>query len=65
MEGALDRLTTLLGAAHVKSGADVSDDYSHDEALTAALAAPDVVVARRPAAEVAAVLQIAARPECR
>lgn len=51
-------LADIVGAAHVITGADLSDDYGHDEALTVQAQLPEAVV--RPAAtgEVAAVLAL-------
>ena len=54
-----EQLVAVVGAAHVTSGADISDDYSHDESLTGEPVRPDVVVRPATTAEVAAVLQIA------
>jgi len=53
------RLTEVLGDAHVLTGDSISDDYAHDEALTAEWHAPDVVVRPSSASEVAAVVRIA------
>jgi glycolate oxidase len=53
-------LAEQLGADRVASGDDVSDDYSHDEALTATPVRPEVVVRPRSTGEVAAVVRIAA-----
>ena len=59
MEGAIDRLTTLLGPARVISGPAVSEDDWHDESLTAHWHAPDVVVLPHSATEVADIIRIA------
>ncbi|HVC04331.1 MAG TPA: FAD-linked oxidase C-terminal domain-containing protein [Candidatus Acidoferrales bacterium] len=59
MEGAIDRLTTLLGPARVISGAAVSEDDWHDESLTAHWHAPEVVVLPHSATEVADIIRIA------
>ncbi len=50
----------MLGAADVLTGDAISDDFTHDEALTATWHAPDVVVRPSTAADVAAVVGIAA-----
>jgi glycolate oxidase len=55
-----DRLVELLGAQQVAAGDAISDDYSHDEALTAEHHAPDVVVWPRSTDDVSAVVRIAA-----
>lgn len=55
----VEQLVAVVGGAHVTSGADVGDDYSHDEALTGAHVRPDVVVRPATTAEVAAVLRLA------
>ncbi len=54
------RLTEALGSRHVLVGDAISDDFAHDEALTAAWHRPDVVVRPSSAEEVAAVVRIAA-----
>jgi glycolate oxidase len=59
MDGALDKLTTLLGPARVLTGADVSEDDWHDESLHAQWHAPDVVVLPHSATEVADIIRIA------
>ena len=43
----LEEMTRIVGAGHLASGDDISDDYHHDECLTAEGARPDAVV--RPA----------------
>ncbi|MEY2434077.1 MAG: glycolate oxidase [Acidimicrobiaceae bacterium] len=53
-------MTEVVGAPHVLSGDAISDDYAHDEALSAAPHLPDVVVRPSSASEVAAVVRIAA-----
>src|SRR4051794_10966886 len=55
----IDRLTEVLGAANVLVGDAISDDFTHDEALSAEPHAPDVVVRPSSAAEVAAILRLA------
>jgi len=52
-------LLDVFGAANVLAGDAISDDYTHDEALTAAPHAPDVVVRPSSADEVAALVRIA------
>ncbi|OLF16550.1 FAD-binding oxidoreductase [Actinophytocola xanthii] len=54
------RLAEIVGAGHVLSGDAVGEDYTHDEALTAAPTRPAHVVRPETAAEVAAVLTLAA-----
>jgi glycolate oxidase len=54
------RLTEALGAPHVLVGEAISEDYAHDEALSAEWHVPDVVVRPSSAAEVAAIVRIAA-----
>jgi len=51
-----EALADLVGAEHVVAGADISEDYSHDESLHAHWHAPEVVVRPGSADEVAAVL---------
>jgi glycolate oxidase len=50
-------LVDIVGPTHVVSGDDISDDYAHDEALTATWQRPDVVVRPGSADEVAALLR--------
>src|SRR3984957_2277405 len=59
MPGAVDKLAALLGPARVLTGADVSEDDSHDESLVAHWHAPDAVVLPHSAAEVAEIITIA------
>ncbi len=59
MEGAVDRLTALLGPARVLSGPDITEDDWHDESLSAHWYAPDVVVLPHSATEVADIIRIA------
>ncbi|MFI5287535.1 MAG: FAD-binding oxidoreductase, partial [Candidatus Dormibacteria bacterium] len=59
MVSAVDKLTALLGPARVLSGADVSEDDSHDESLVALWHAPDVVALPHSSAEVAEIITIA------
>jgi glycolate oxidase len=60
---AMTDLATLLGKVvgddHVATGAAMSDDYSHDEALTAAHCRPAAVVRPGNTAEVAAIVEAA------
>src|SRR3954469_10192333 len=56
----IERLIEVVGASNVLVGDAISDDFTHDEALTAAWHAPDVVVRPSSAAEVASVVHIAA-----
>ena len=60
MTDLLDRLTEVLDSQHVLIGEAISDDYTHDEALTAAWHRPDVVVRPSSAEDVAAIVRIAA-----
>jgi glycolate oxidase len=53
------RLAEIVGAEHVLTGEAISDDYAHDEALTAEAVTPAFVVRPSTAAEVAAVLTLA------
>lgn len=49
----------LLGEANVLTGADVSDDYAHDEALPVPAVLPAVVLKPESAQQVAALLKLA------
>jgi glycolate oxidase len=53
------RLVEIVGAEHVLAGATASEDYAHDEALTAEPVLPAFVVRPSSTAEVAAVLRAA------
>jgi glycolate oxidase len=53
-------LAEVVGVRHVLSGAAVSDDYSHDEALTATPVMPLCVVRPATANEVAAIVRLCA-----
>ncbi|SDC59019.1 FAD-binding oxidoreductase [Actinokineospora iranica] len=53
------RLAEIVGAGHVRAGADVSADYAHDESLGAEPVLPAFVVTPSSAAEVAEVLKAA------
>lgn len=53
-------LADIVGAEHVRGGDAVSDDDTHDEALTATPVRPDWVVHPATTAEVAAVVALAA-----
>ena len=59
MAGISERLVELLGAEAVLSGAAISDDYGHDEALGAEPHLPDVVVRPASAQDVAPVVRLA------
>ena len=54
-----DALAGVVGLANVQQGAEISDDYGHDEALTATPVRPDIVVRPATTAEVAEVLRLA------
>ncbi len=53
-------LAELVGAQHVVSGDQISDDYAHDEALTATPVMPMCVVRPKSAGEVAAIVNACA-----
>ena len=53
------RLAERVGAEQVLVGDAISDDYAHDEALTATPHRPDVVVRPRSTADVVAVIELA------
>src|SRR5690349_21300484 len=55
----VERLIEGLGPSNVLVGDAISDDYTHDEALSAEPHAPDVVVRPASAADVAAVVRLA------
>jgi glycolate oxidase len=55
-----ERLAEQLGSEQVLTGDAISDDYGHDEALTAAHRLPDVVVRPRRTDDVVAVVKLAA-----
>jgi glycolate oxidase len=55
----VEHLSALIGSTHVVAGPSASDDYSHDEALTATAARPDVVVLPGSTDDVAAILRFA------
>jgi glycolate oxidase len=59
MPDALDKLRALLGPVRVLTGADISEDDSHDESLVAHWHAPDVLVLPHSADEVAEIIAIA------
>jgi glycolate oxidase len=59
MADLLERLGEIVGPANVITGDAVSDDYAHDEALTAEWHAPDFLVRPSSAAEVTAVVRLA------
>jgi len=52
-------LAEIVGPDHVVAGDDVSDDYSHDESLTAVPALPAAVVKPSATAEVSEILRLA------
>ena len=54
------QLEEIVGAGHVLTGDAISDDYAHDEALTAEPVKPAHVVRPGSADEVAAILRLAA-----
>ena len=56
----LVRLVGVLERARVRSGDAIGEDYGHDEALTAQPHRPDAVVLPRTAAEVSAIIKLAA-----
>ncbi|MGW5052397.1 FAD-binding oxidoreductase [Actinokineospora sp. NPDC004072] len=53
------RLAEIVGAAHVRDGADAAEDYAKDEGLTSVATRPAFVVTPAGAAEVAEVLKLA------
>jgi glycolate oxidase len=55
-----ERLVDLLGAERVLVGDAISDDYAHDEALTASPHLPDVVALPSTTDDVAAIVRLAA-----
>src|SRR5579862_9113397 len=59
MLGAVAKLAALLGPARVLTGADISEDDSHDESLVAHWHPPEAVVLPHSAAEVAEIIRIA------
>jgi glycolate oxidase len=61
MADVYERLVELLGQDVVFTGDAISDDYSHDEALTATHVLPDVLVRPRSAGDVASVVGVAAK----
>jgi glycolate oxidase len=56
MSDLFEALEGICGAANVELGESASDDYQHDECLTAEWSTPEVVVRPGNAAEVAAVM---------
>jgi glycolate oxidase len=54
-----ERLGSLLGPGGVLTGDAISEDYAHDEALSARPCLPEVVVRPETTAEVAAVIRLA------
>jgi glycolate oxidase len=59
MSDVVERLTDVLGAGEVLTGDAITDDYTHDEALTVAAERPACVVRPRTTADVAAILRLA------
>ncbi len=59
-EGLVDAVTAAVGAENVRAGAAVSEDHSHDEALTAEWRAPDLVVLPTSTEHVSTILRLAA-----
>src|SRR6266568_2756261 len=60
MSDLLEELATIVGAGNVLTGDGISDDYGHDEALTAPARRPAYVVRPAGSYEVAAVVKLAA-----
>jgi glycolate oxidase len=60
MSDIVEALTDIVGAAAITTGAQISDDYTHDEALTAVPQQPLAVVQPGTTAEVARVVEVAA-----
>jgi glycolate oxidase len=52
-------LASVVGSANVLEGDAITDEYGHDEALTATAVRPDAVVRPASTAEVAAVIEVA------
>jgi len=59
MSDIAERLAEAIGEIHVLTGSAISDDYTHDEALTATAAQPDIVVRPGSTADVSAILALA------
>ena len=59
-EGLLDALAAAVGGENLRTGADINEDHSHDEALTVGWRMPDAVVLPTTTAQVADVLRLAA-----
>jgi glycolate oxidase len=57
--GAIERLATVVGPEHVRTGDAIKDDYGHDEALTAEPQRPLAVVSPASTDDVAAVVRLA------
>ena len=55
----LEAVAAAIGADHVSSGASISDDYAHDEALTVPPVLPALVARPAGTADVAALVAIA------
>ncbi|MDA8263032.1 MAG: FAD-binding protein [Actinomycetota bacterium] len=60
-EAFLEELRSALGERSVKTGEDISDDYSHDEALTAGWQRPFAVAIPSTTEQVSAIARIASR----
>ncbi len=60
MTDLVERLTAIVGATHVLVGEAIAEEWTHDEALTAAPCRPAAVVHPASTAEVAAVVHLAA-----
>jgi len=58
--GIVEALVEVVGRAAVSTGDEISDDYTHDEALTAHPQQPLAVVRPRDTAEVARIVELAA-----
>ncbi|MDA8207841.1 MAG: FAD-binding protein [Actinomycetota bacterium] len=63
LEAFIEELRGALGERSVKTGEDVSDDYSHDEALTAEWRRPLAVAFPSTTEQVSAIARIASRHE--
>ncbi len=55
----LEAVTALVGAEHCSAGADISEDYAHDEALTVTPVMPAIVARPGSTADVAALVAVA------
>ncbi len=59
MTSLVDQLSAVLPTDQIVPGADVAEDYTHDEALTATPARPDALVRPTDTAEVSRILALA------